>query len=259
MFDLGLFRNPTFTGGSLVAITMGFTLLALIFYITTWLQSILGYSPIGAGLRFLALFGPLLLIAPLAGRMTETVSPRITLTLGMALIAGGILWMTAVDTDSSWTVILPGLVVAGLGMGMINPTLDSVTVAVVPPYRGGMASGMNATCREFGTTMGIAVLGTLLQHEITSQVHTSLSGTAQAAHATSDANQIAIGNAERLVASAAPSTQALLRHTAHLSYAAGLREIFYVAFAVAAAGAIATVLLVHKRYLRPEAGGTAAA
>jgi EmrB/QacA subfamily drug resistance transporter len=250
MFEITLFRNPTFTGSSLVAIAMGFSLISLVFYITTWLQSILGYSPIGTGLRFLTLFGPVLLIAPLAGRMSETVDPRITLTLGMVMIAGGDVWMTVVGTSSAWTAILPGLLLGGLGMGIINPTIDSTAVGVLPSYQGGMASGMNATCREFGTTAGIAVLGTLLQHQVSVQVHAALAGTSEAASATSVANTISIGNTQQLLASTtSTSTRVLLDRTAHLSYGAGLREIFYTAFAVAVAGAVAALILVRRRHL----------
>ena len=157
MFDLSLFRNPTFVGSSVSAFTVCFSVLALIFFLTTWLQSILGYSAVGTGLRMLVFTGAALIAAPAAGRMTATVSPRIVLPAGLTLVAGRVLSMTAVSSSSSWTAILPGLVLAGLGLGMMNPTLASTAVSVVPPWRGGMASGMNSTCREAGTAAGIAV------------------------------------------------------------------------------------------------------
>ncbi len=103
MFDLGLFRNPTFVGSSVSAFTACFSVLALIFFLTTWLQSVLGYSAIGTGLRMLVFTGAALFVAPFAGRMTGTVSPRIVLTASLALIAGGVLSMTAVSSSSDWT------------------------------------------------------------------------------------------------------------------------------------------------------------
>jgi len=99
MFDLGLFRNPTFVGSSAAAFTVCFSVLALIFFLTTWMQSILGYSAVGTGLRMLVFTGAALLFAPLAGRMTGTVSPRIVLPLSLALVVVGLLTMTAVSSS----------------------------------------------------------------------------------------------------------------------------------------------------------------
>ncbi len=129
MFDLGLFRNPTFVGSSVSAFAVCFSVLALIFFLTTWLQSILGYSAVGTGLRMLVFTGAALMFAPLAGRMSGSVSPRIVLPLGLALVTGGVLSMTAVSASSSWTAILPGLVLTGIGLGLMNPTLASTAVS----------------------------------------------------------------------------------------------------------------------------------
>ena len=141
MFDLGLFRNPTFVGSSAAAFTVCFSVLALIFFLTTWMQSILGYSAVGTGLRMLVFTGAALLFAPLAGRMTGTVSPRIVLPLSLALVVVGLLTMTAVSSSSSWTAVLPGLVLTGVGLGLINPTLASTAVSVVPPGAAGWPPG----------------------------------------------------------------------------------------------------------------------
>jgi EmrB/QacA subfamily drug resistance transporter len=253
MFDLGLLRNPTFIGASTTAITMSFSVLALIFFLTTWLQSILGYSAVNAGLRMLPFTGMVLLVAPLAGRMTTKVSPRITLTLGLGLIAVGILTMTRISMGSSWTVILPGLCLSGIGLGLLNPTLASTAVAVVPPWRGGMASGINSTCREGGATAGIAVLGAILQQQVRSHVNTSLADTFLAPNARSIANTISVGGTQQLLAKTPQSLRTGLERTAHLSYAAGLRSAFVLAAAAAGAGAIAAVVLVRARHVRYEA------
>jgi hypothetical protein len=143
-------------------------------------------------------------------------------------------------------------------MGMMNPTLGSTAVGVVPPWRGGMASGVNSTCREAGTTAGIAVLGTLLQHVVSTHVHHALAGTASAGKATTIANAISVGGTPQVVAQAPASMRAALLHTAHLSYAAGLREIFYVAAAFALVGCVASLALVRKRHLRADAAGAGA-
>jgi len=249
MFDLGLFRNPTFVGSSVSAFAVCFSVLALIFFLTTWLQSILGYSAVGTGLRMLVFTGAALMFAPLAGRMSGSVSPRVVLPLGLALVTGGVLSMTAVSSSSSWTAILPGLVLTGIGLGLMNPTLASTAVSVVPPWRGGMASGMNSTFREAGTAAGIAVAGTLLQHQVRVNVHNALAGSPLAPLAKTAANAISTGGTPRLVHQSPAAFRPGLLAVAHMSYASGLRTIFLLAAIVAAVGCLIALVLVRKRHM----------
>ncbi len=255
MLDLSLFKNPTFVGSSVSAITVCFSVLALIFFLTTWLQSILGYSPVGAGLRMLAFTGVALLVAPGAGRMTGTVSPRIVLTVSLVLVSVGVLSMTQVSAGSSWTAILPGLILSGLGLGLINPTLASTAVSVVPPWRAGMASGINNTCREVGTAAGIAVLGSLLAHQVLVHVRKSLAGSRLAGLVKPVARAISTGGTRQLVAASRATLRPKLEATAHVSYAAGLVTIFTVAAIVAAFGCITAVSLVRRKHMLYGAQG----
>jgi EmrB/QacA subfamily drug resistance transporter len=249
MFDLGLFRNPTFVGSSVSAFAVCFSVLALIFFLTTWLQSILGYSAVGTGLRMLVFTGAALMFAPLAGRMSGSVSPRIVLPLGLALVSCGVLSMTAVSASSTWTAILPGLVLTGIGLGLMNPTLASTAVSVVPPWRGGMASGMNSTFREAGTAAGIAVAGTLLQRQVRISVHNTLADSPLAGLAKTAANAISTGGTPQLVHRSPAAFQPGLLSVAHVSYASGLRTIFVLAAIVAAVGCLTALALVRKRHM----------
>ena len=249
MFDLTLFRNPTFVGSSVSAFTACFSVLALIFFLTTWMQSILGYSAVGTGLRMLVFTGAALLFAPLAGRMSGTVSPRIVLPLGLALVAVGVFSMTAVKASSSWTVILPGLVLTGIGMGLINPTLASTAVSVVPPWRGGMASGMNSTFREAGTAAGIAVAGTLLQHKVHVSVHNSLAHTPLAPLSKTATNAISTGGTPELVKRTPIPYKSDILAVAHISYASGLKAIFLLATIIAVIGCVTAFALVRKSHM----------
>jgi EmrB/QacA subfamily drug resistance transporter len=255
MLDLGLFRNPTFVGNSVAAFSVSFALIGLIFFLTTWMQSILGYSPVQAGLRMMVLTLAALATGPIAGKMTGTVSPRITLTVGLALVAVGVISMIGVDTNSSWTVILPGLVLAGLGMGIMNPTLASTAAGVVPPWRGGMASGTNSTSREAGATAGIAVLGTLVQHQVRLHANSVLGGTFLGGSAKGIGDAISVGGTPGVVASLQPNLRPGIQHLAHLAYADGLREAFVCSFGVATIGCLTAFVLVRKAHLRPDFGG----
>jgi EmrB/QacA subfamily drug resistance transporter len=166
MFDLTLFRKPTFAGVSLVAFAVSASMFAMFLYITLYLQNILGYSPLQTGLRFLPITVLGLVIAPIAGRAGSRVSPRWLMGSGVALVALGLFLMHGVGADSSWTTLLPGFIAAGAGLGLVNPTLAQVAIGVVPPARSGMASGINNTCRQVGIATGIAGLGAVFQHQV---------------------------------------------------------------------------------------------
>jgi EmrB/QacA subfamily drug resistance transporter len=250
MFDLRLFKNPTFVGSSVSAFTICFSAIALIFFFTIWFQSVLGYSAIGTGVRMLPFAAVGLAVGPLAGKMTETVDPRIVLTLSLLLVAVGTLTMTGVNAGSSWTAVLPGLVLAGTGLGLIGPTLASTATGVVPPWRGGMAGGINSTMRQLGTAAGIAVLGTLLYHQVRIHVNGALAGTFLAGGAKGIATAVAAGGTPTVLARQLSSVRPGLLHVARLSYSAGLSTIFLCACIVATVGAIAAFALVRRRHLR---------
>jgi len=161
MFDLGLFRIPTFVGGSTAAFAMNGSLFAMILYLTVYLQDDLGYSALQAGLRLLPIFATSMVAATVAGRVSSHVPVRLLIGPGLLLVGIGLLLMTRVDDHTSWSVLVPGFLVAGLGSGMVNPPLASTAVGVVPVHRSGMASGVNTTFRQIGIAVGIAAYGTL--------------------------------------------------------------------------------------------------
>ena len=161
MFDLSLFRKPTFTGGSIAAFSLSAGLFALLLYLTLYLQDILGYSALQTGLRFLLLSGGILLTSTLAGRLTAVVPIRWLIAPGLALVGVGLLLMRGLTASSHWTHLIPGFAVVGAGTGLINPPLASTAIGVVPPERAGMASGINSTFRQVGIATGIAGLGSV--------------------------------------------------------------------------------------------------
>jgi EmrB/QacA subfamily drug resistance transporter len=166
MLDLSLFRRPAFAGASLVAFTLSSSAFAMFLYLTLYIQDVLGYSPLQAGLRFLPTTLLMFAVSPLAGRLSVRMPIRILLGVGLLFVAGGLLAMTAITPTSSWTALIPGFVLQGVGVGLINPPLASAAIAVVPPARSGMASGANSTFRQVGIATGIAALGAVFQHDL---------------------------------------------------------------------------------------------
>jgi EmrB/QacA subfamily drug resistance transporter len=256
MMDLSLFRKRTFVGANLAALTMAFASITLLFYLTVWFQSILGYSPIQAGLRLVVFTGAGLSVAPIAGGIAEKVSPRITLTFGLVLIAVGSFFMSFVlESDSAWTAIIPGMLLGGWGTGIINPIMAAASLGVVPPSQGGIASGTNNTFREAGQTAGIAVLGTVLFHTVRTHVESSLAASPLSGKSSELGDAVAGGLTQRAAATLPPELRTQLIDAAQGAYVAGLKQIFIVSGAVALFGAISVVALVRGEDLKfPTAG-----
>ena len=170
MFDLTLFRKPAFGGASIAAFGLSASMFAMFLYITLYIQNALGLSPQQTGLRFLPLTLVSFFVAPAAGRVSRTVPVRVLFGVGMTLVAVGLFLMSGIDADSKWTALLPGFVIAGAGVGMVNPSLAQAAVGVVPPQRSGMASGINSTFRQVGIATGIAGLGAIFQGMLTNKI-----------------------------------------------------------------------------------------
>ena len=256
MFDLRLFRMPTFNGVSLAAFTLSASVIATFFFLTTWLQTIQGFSALGTGIRLLPLTVVALIVAPGAGRMVGKIHPRLPIGLGLGIIAIGFVFEHRITATSTWTVLLPGLVLCGIGMGAVNPSLGSTAVAIVPPYRGGMAGGISQTWREFGVTAGVAGLGALLQHQVRTHLTTGLAHTAVASKAGSYAAAIAVGGTPTLLKHTPAAQRPLIHHLAVVSYASGLKTIFLVDIVLAVIGCIGALTLIRLRdlYHQPTAG-----
>ncbi|MFT4263177.1 MAG: MFS transporter [Nocardioides sp.] len=162
MFDLGLLRIPTFVGGSVAAFAMNGSLFAMLIYLTIYLQNALGYSALQAGVRLLLMSGLAMVAATIAGRASAHVPVRLLVGPGLLLVGVGLLTMSGLGTDSSWTHLAPGLVLGGIGTGMVNPPLASTAVGVVHHHQAGMASGANTTFRQVGIAVGVAAYGSIL-------------------------------------------------------------------------------------------------
>src|SRR5438105_6097495 len=182
MLDLTLFRRPAFAGASIVAFAISASMFAMFLYLTLYIQDVLGYGPLQAGLRFLPITVLSFAVAPVAGRLSVRVPVRLLLGFGLMLVSGGLLAMTAITARSGWTTLIPGFVIAGAGIGLVNPPLASTAIGVVHHSRSGMASGINNPFRHIGIATGIAGLGAVFQHEVTRNTTAALAQ-APAGHA----------------------------------------------------------------------------
>jgi predicted MFS family arabinose efflux permease len=170
MFDLALFRKPTFSGGAIAAFSLSASIFSLLLYLVLYIQDVLGFSPFATGLRLLVISGGIIATSTIAGRLTSHVPVRFLIGPGLLLVGVGLLLMRGLTASSEWTHLLAGMIVAGAGIGMINPPLASTAVGVVQPQQAGMASGINSTFRQVGIATGIALLGSLFSSRVKESV-----------------------------------------------------------------------------------------
>ena len=250
MFDLRLFHKPTFVGGSIAAFSLSAGLFALFLYMTLYMQDILRFSALQTGLRFLVISGGIMLSSTVAGRLTAQVPIRFLIAPGLALVGAGLMLMRGLDAGTHWEHLIPGFIAAGVGVGMINPPLASTAIGVVEPARAGMASGINSTFRQVGVATGIAGLGTLFTHVVTTHIESLLRGVhGLSPHATAAiATGVSQGGGARSGLSALPSdARSQIVHAIHTAFTTGLNDIFLVGALLSFLGAVLVLFLIRSR------------
>jgi len=242
MLDLSLFRKPAFAGVSIVAMALSAGMFAMFLYITLYMQDVLGYSPLETGVRFLPLTLVSFFVAPVAGRLSARIQVRVLLGVGLALVGTGLLLQHGITLGDTWTTLLAGFVLQGIGIGMVNPGIASTAIGVVAPARAGMASGVNNTFRQVGIATGVAALGAVFQSAIASK----LSALApQAPPGFSDA--VSSGAAQAAISSAPAGSRAQLTTAANQAFISGFNEILLIGAIVAIVGAALGFALVRPR------------
>jgi EmrB/QacA subfamily drug resistance transporter len=251
LLDLTLFRRPSFVVLMLTAVVLQAAAFGHFAYTSIWLQSLLGLSPIRAGFVVLPLSIASFGVSAFLGRLLHGRSPRLPVGLGMLLIGAGALLMMLVGPTSSWSALLPGLIVAGFGVGLATPVLVSAALATVPGPQAGMAGGAVNTFRQLGMALGIAVLGTVFSARIVSVV---ASGTV--AHPGTVAEGLSSGGAAALLSAVPEPDRTALTTLAHRAFAAGLDDVFLIS-GVAALVCGALVLIVLRATAKDPAPASA--
>ena len=262
MFELSLFRKPTFGGASIASFAVSSAMFAMFLYLTLYIQTLLGYSPLQTGLRFLPFTVVSFFAAILSGNLSSRVPFRFLLGGGLLLVGIGLLLMRGLTPTSGWTALLPGFIVAGFGVGLVNPALASTALGVVPPQRSGMASGINNTFRQVGIATGIAALGAIFESTITNTLAPRLSGTQAAGKAAQIAHAVAGGGTQTVLHSVPAAGRARASFAIHVAFTNAMNDILLVAGIVALTGAALAFVLVRSRdfvtYGAPEPAPAAA-
>jgi EmrB/QacA subfamily drug resistance transporter len=166
MLDLSLFRNGTFAGANLAVLLVALAMFGVFFFVSLYMQGILGYSAVKAGAAFLPMTILIILFAPLAGRASDRIGSRWLMTAGMLLVAGQLLYFSRLEVDSTFWNLLPGLLVGGTGMALVMTPSAAAAVRALPVDKSGVGSAVLNAFRQVGGSMGIALIGAIMAHQI---------------------------------------------------------------------------------------------
>ena len=259
MLLLGLFRRPAFTGVQLAAFAISGSVFALFLYLTLFMQNQLGLTPFEAGLRYLPLTLAAFIASPVAAMLLPRVPARFLLAGGLAGAGAGVLLMAGVDAGDDWTTLLAGFIVAGFGVGIINPVIADVAVSVVPKEQSGMAAGINDTFRQVGVAVGIAVWGAIFVGRGADRVAELTAGTAAG---TGDRPRQLIeaassGSLDQAIRAVPPGSRAAVADAASAGFLAGFNDVLTLGGLVCFAGAALALWLVRERDIdrAPETAG----
>jgi EmrB/QacA subfamily drug resistance transporter len=241
MLDLGLFRKPAFVGVSIVAFALSSSMFSMFLFLTIYMQDVLGFEPLEAGVRFLPITLMAFIAAPIAGRFLTRLPARFFFGVGLTLVGVGLFLLGGLHDDSEWTALLAGFVVAGAGIGMTNPAIASVAVGVVPPQKAGMGSGINNTFRQVGIATGIAGFGAIFQHGIETRL---------VEHGVPERLGEAVASSGTRAAGGDPGLTAIVTD----SFIGSINELFVIGGIIALVGAALGLLLTRESDIS-HAGG----
>jgi EmrB/QacA subfamily drug resistance transporter len=162
MLDLSLFRNRTYSGANIAALLVSLAMFGIFFFVSLYMQNILGYSPVHTGVVFLPMTALVVISAPLAGKLTDLIGPRWPITAGMSMLALGLLSFSRLGANANFSDLLPGMVIGGIGMGVAMGPMTTAALSAVSTDEAGVASGVVTTSRQIGGALGIAVMGAIV-------------------------------------------------------------------------------------------------
>ncbi|MFD4659520.1 MFS transporter [Kitasatospora sp. NPDC058444] len=242
-------------GVQLAAFAVSSSLFALFLYLTLYLQNYLGLSPFAAGVRYLPITVLSFLVAPAAGVMLSRVPARLMLFVGLVAVGAGLLLMGDLQPDDTWTALLAGFLVAGAGVGLINPVIADVAVSVVPKEKSGMAAGVNDTFRQVGIAVGIAVWGAVFVAQGSHKVHELSTGTplAEGSRPRELVEAASSGSLPQALAALPEPARAAASTAARAGFLDGLNLVLLLGGVVSLAGAALALWLVRESEIDREA------
>jgi EmrB/QacA subfamily drug resistance transporter len=247
MLPLGLFRRGAFTGVQIAAFAVSASMFSLFLYLTLYLQNFLGYSAVDAGLRYLPITVGAFVLAPISGMALAKVQARYLMAGGLGLTGVGLLLMGGLQVSSDWTALLAGFVVAGIGVGLLNPVVADVALSVVPKERSGMAAGINDTFRQVGVAVGVAAWGAIFLGVGATKTESLAGGAVDHDQARELIEASSSGALPQVIAQLPAGTRDGVRQATEAGFIHGLNEILLIGGVLCLVGTGLALWLVRER------------
>jgi EmrB/QacA subfamily drug resistance transporter len=249
MLNVRFFQNPRFTAANISVTLVFFALFGSLFFLTQYLQFVLGYSALQAGLRVAPIALALIVVSPLAGRLVLPLGNKVLVFVGMLTVAFGLWFLSTVTVASGYPRVLVALMVLGTGMSLaMTPATESI-MGSLPKEKAGVGSAMNDTTRQIGGALGVAILGSIFATAYANTIAPALHGLPSAA---ASAAQNSVGTALALAAHAGGAAGLALAGAARSSFIHAMDRGLFVGAVVALAGAVVALVWLPARAL-PEA------
>jgi EmrB/QacA subfamily drug resistance transporter len=244
MLDVRLFRIRRFTGASGAVTLVFFALFGAIFFLTQYLQDVLDYSPLEAGVRMLPIAAGLILGGPMSAKLAGRFGTRNVVAAGLTIVAGALILLSGADVDSGYGLVAASLVLLGLGMGAtMAPATESI-MSSVPLNHAGVGSAMNDTVRMVGGTLGVAILGSLLSSGYGADMEPAVESLPPSA---ADAASDSVGHAGVVADQIGGNAGAALNHAAEAAFTSAMSTTLTVAAATALAGALLALVVLPRQ------------
>jgi EmrB/QacA subfamily drug resistance transporter len=176
MVQFDLLSDRNFLAAVCVALIITFAMMGVFFFLALYMQDILGYSPLEAGVRFLPSTLMIVGVAPVAGRLSDRYGPRWLIAGGLVIVAASLFSFSRIAVDSGYLDLLPGFMLLGIGIAMTMSPMTSAAMNAVPVQKAGIASGVLSMFRMVGGSLGVAITGAIFQGLVSSKLDSLLSG-----------------------------------------------------------------------------------
>ena len=246
MVEFSFLRSRAFAGTNGIAFVVSFSMLAMFFFMALYMQNILGYSPLEAGIRFLPSTVPIIVAAPIAGRLTDRIGARIPIAAGLTFVAIALFFQSRVNLNTTYADLLPTFMLMGLGIGLTMSPMSTAAMNAVDTAKAGLASGVLSMSRMVGGTFGVAAVGALFQSTSDSRLASRLGDlplTSQQQAWFTD--NLGSGNMSSHLAQLDPTTAGKVDHVLTETFVNALSTSLKLSTAVAAAGVVIALVMLR--------------
>jgi EmrB/QacA subfamily drug resistance transporter len=251
MIEYRFFRSRTFLATNGIAFCVSFAMLAMFFFMALYMQNILGYSPLEAGLRFLPSTLVIIVAAPIAGRLTDRIGAKYPIAAGLSLAALALYLQSRITVDSGYAQLLPAFILMGLGVGFTMSPMSTAAMNSVDERKAGGASGILSMSRMVGGTFGVAAVGALFQSLSDSSLHSKLAGLPLSGSQKAwFIDNLGSGDVATRLQQLPPATARQTGQALHETFISSLASSMRLSAAVAAVGVVIALLAVER--VRPR-------